>query len=312
MFEVEDLFDITKQGAFSNKEEFLNFAKEATKEELFDLMEVGAFSSIEEFKSSFSEKKNQVVTPSNGEKVVTESITKTETTPISSDSLEVSTPVDTTDLFDESISNTEIEQTGEITETEMPIVNVSNDEFLNKKEGIDYIKNNQIKKNRLGLINNSGYLEGRETENPLAKTLSNEEMLALDMPDFQRERLGNSEKRYKLKNPETGEFEVFKESEIDSETLDAIKIYDKSQQSGDLGVSNGFTVSELRKDVKVNEELVSQNDLPLNIFTDNEIDREDYLKWAQKNVRKESNSFSFVKNLSLNQEGETSKRSRSL
>ena len=304
MFEVEDLFDITKQGAFSNKEEFLNFAKEATKEELFDLMEVGAFSSIEEFKSSFSEKKNQVVTPSNGEKVVTESITKTETTPISSDSLEVSTPVDTTDLFDESISNTEIEQTGEITETEMPIVNVSNDEFLNKKEGIDYIKNNQIKKNRLGLINNSGYLEGRETENPLAKTLSNEEMLALDMPDFQRERLGNSEKRYKLKNPETGEFEVFKESEIDSETLDAIKIYDKSQQSGDLGVSNGFTVSELRKDVKVNEELVSQNDLPLNIFTDNEIDREDYLKWAQKNVRKESNSFSFVKNLSLNQEGE--------
>lgn len=57
MFEVEDLFDITKQGAFSNKEEFLNFAKEATKEELFDLMEVGAFSSIEEFKSSFSEKK---------------------------------------------------------------------------------------------------------------------------------------------------------------------------------------------------------------------------------------------------------------
>lgn len=304
MFEVEDLFDITKQGAFSNKEEFLNFAKEATKEELFDLMEVGAFSSIEEFKSSFSEKKNQVVTPSNGEKVVTESITKTETTPISSDSLEVSTPVDTTDLFDESISNTEIEQTGEITETEMPIVNVSNDEFLNKKEGIDYIKNNQIKKNRLELINNSGYLEGRETENPLAKTLSNEEMLALDMPDFQRERLGNSEKRYKLKNPETGEFEVFKESEIDSETLDAIKIYDKSQQSGDLGVSNGFTVSELRKDVKVNEELVSQNDLPLNIFTDNEIDREDYLKWAQKNVRKESNSFSFVKNMPLNQEGE--------
>ena len=304
MFEVEDLFDITKQGAFSNKEEFLNFAKEATKEELFDLMEVGAFSSIEEFKSSFSEKKNQVVTPSNGEKVVTESITKTETTPISSDSLEVSTPVDTTDLFDESISNTEIEQTGEITETEMPIVNVSNDEFLNKKEGIDYIKNNQIKKNRLELINNSGYLEGRETENPLAKTLSNEEMLALDMPDFQRERLGNSEKRYKLKNPETGEFEVFKESEIDSETLDAIKIYDKSQQSGDLGVSNGFTVSELRKDVKVNEELVSQNDFPLNIFTDNEIDREDYLKWAQKNVRKESNSFSFVKNIPLNQEGE--------
>lgn len=259
---------------------------------------------IETFKSAWGEKKNQVVTPSNGEKVVTESITKTETTPISSDSLEVSTPVDTTDLFDESISNTEIEQTGEITETEMPIVNVSNDEFLNKKEGIDYIKNNQIKKNRLELINNSGYLEGRETENPLAKTLSNEEMLALDMPDFQRERLGNSEKRYKLKNPETGEFEVFKESEIDSETLDAIKIYDKSQQSGDLGVSNGFTVSELRKDVKVNEELVSQNDLPLNIFTDNEIDREDYLKWAQKNVRKESNSFSFVKNIPLNQEGE--------
>ena len=259
---------------------------------------------IETFKSAWGEKKNQVVTPSNGEKVVTESITKTETTPISSDSLELSTPVDTTDLFDEEISNTEIEETGEVLETEIPIVNVSNDEFSQKKEDIAYIKNNQIKKNRLELLNNSGYLESNVPGKPALSKMSEEEMLAADMPDFQREQLKNREKRYKLKNPETGEFEVFKESEIDSETLDAIKIYDKSQQSGDLGVSNGFTVSELRKDVKVNEELVSQNDLPLNIFTDNEIDREDYLKWAQKNVRKESSSFSFVKNIPLNQESE--------
>ena len=43
MFEIEDLYELMKPGAFSSKEEFLEFAKGESVESLYDLVEDGAF-----------------------------------------------------------------------------------------------------------------------------------------------------------------------------------------------------------------------------------------------------------------------------
>lgn len=51
MFEIEDLYELMKPGAFSSKEEFLEFAKGESVESLYDLVKDGAFSSKEEFAS---------------------------------------------------------------------------------------------------------------------------------------------------------------------------------------------------------------------------------------------------------------------
>ena len=52
MFEIEDLYDIALEGAFSDREEFLQFAKDSSKEDLYSMMQEGSFSNQEEFNSS--------------------------------------------------------------------------------------------------------------------------------------------------------------------------------------------------------------------------------------------------------------------
>ena len=56
MFEIEDLFDLTIEGAFESPEEFSAFASQATPEELFSVMIEGAFESPEELSASFKKK----------------------------------------------------------------------------------------------------------------------------------------------------------------------------------------------------------------------------------------------------------------
>ena len=86
MFEIEDLFGLTIDGAFSSLEEFKSFAKEVDTSTLFSVITPGAFKDLQEFESSLTEKKNQVDTPSSGQEEVTESITETPTEPGSLDS----------------------------------------------------------------------------------------------------------------------------------------------------------------------------------------------------------------------------------
>jgi hypothetical protein len=49
MFELEDLYDFTIEGAFANKEEFIEFAKNTPKEEMHLLFKDGVFADNEEF-----------------------------------------------------------------------------------------------------------------------------------------------------------------------------------------------------------------------------------------------------------------------
>ena len=56
MFEIEELFDLTIEGAFESPEDFNAFASQATPEELFSVMVEGAFESPEELLASFKKK----------------------------------------------------------------------------------------------------------------------------------------------------------------------------------------------------------------------------------------------------------------
>ena len=57
MFEIEDLFGLTIDGAFSSLEEFKSFAKEVDTSTLFSVITPGAFKDLQEFESSLTEKK---------------------------------------------------------------------------------------------------------------------------------------------------------------------------------------------------------------------------------------------------------------
>ena len=56
MFEIEELFDLTIEGAFESPEDFNAFATQATPEELYSVMIEGAFESPEELEASFKKK----------------------------------------------------------------------------------------------------------------------------------------------------------------------------------------------------------------------------------------------------------------
>jgi len=88
MFEIEDLFGLTVDGAFSSLEEFQDFANQVDNATLFSIIKPGAFADLQEFESSLVEKKNQVDTPSGVVEEVTESTIETETSPGSLDSLQ--------------------------------------------------------------------------------------------------------------------------------------------------------------------------------------------------------------------------------
>lgn len=92
---LEDLYKrATSKGYSKSIEEFTKLisSNQEVLDDNFDYVKTKGYSKdISQFSKlvGFGEKKNQVVTPSNGEEGLTESITETETTPISSDSLEV-------------------------------------------------------------------------------------------------------------------------------------------------------------------------------------------------------------------------------
>ena len=51
MFEIEDLFELSLDGAFASLEEFKDFANGVDDETLFSVITPGAFKDLEEFKS---------------------------------------------------------------------------------------------------------------------------------------------------------------------------------------------------------------------------------------------------------------------
>ena len=57
MFEVEELFDLTKEGAFASVQEFKDFAAEASTSDLYSILKPGAFESPEQLNSLIKKKR---------------------------------------------------------------------------------------------------------------------------------------------------------------------------------------------------------------------------------------------------------------
>ena len=53
MFEIEDLFGLTVDGAFSSFEEFQDFANQVDNATLFSIIKPGAFADLQEFEFAF-------------------------------------------------------------------------------------------------------------------------------------------------------------------------------------------------------------------------------------------------------------------
>lgn len=173
-------------------------------------------------------------------------------------------------------------------------------DFLDDKESaIQYgegawkQKYNSNKKNRL--LKDSGYLEYAQDpeRKKFMSILDTSSEVNANIPDYVKK---NYEKQYGFVNPETGETEFKKESEINPSLLEAIKEYDS--MVGDVKAPNYV-------DVEIDDDDYSKlgNNVK-NILRKQEIDVEDYLKWQKKNTRNETKVYKWMKKLLPNEEGD--------
>ena len=346
---LKDLYErATSQGYTKSIEEFqqlISSDQEVLQDNFEYVKSKGYGKEISEFSTlvGFGEKKNPIVTPSNGEEVLTESTTETEVQDGVSDSLEVNEQpeviVDEPVIIpnapnregvlnndDGSVSThkmrTETDGQGnwfsfptifqnddgsfvdmsESAEIDwMPVYEEAKrrgevEEFSDDKEAaLAYGKGSwkpayeANKKNKL--LSDSGFLayeESGETDikntdglSPLKKRIDSGYIV--------------SEKQYGFINPETGEKEYKKESELSPGLLDAIEIYNTATK--DVGLTNW-------ENVELDENILDIDNTLHSAIQKNEIDVSDYLKWEKKNTRRETGVYKWMKKLLPNEEGD--------
>jgi hypothetical protein len=304
---------------------------------------------LDVFTSAWAEKKNPIVTDSNGQTEVTESTTNVETNPSSLDSSSTTTSVDVP-LIEEPLIDfpNAPERKGVLenedgsvsthkmrTETDgkgnwfsFPTIFQNEDgsfvdmseqaesdwesvyaEAKNRGEVIDFLddkesaikygegawkqKYNANKKNKL--LQDSGYLAyaNDPERNKFKSIIDVSAEVNPNVSDYLKKKY---EKQYGFVNPETGETEFKKESEVNPSLLEAIKEYDS--MVGDVKAPNYV-------DVEIDDDDYSKlgNNVK-NILRKQEIDVEDYLKWQKKNTRNETSVYKWMKKLLPNEEGD--------
>jgi len=134
----------------------------------------------------------------------------------------------------------------------------------------------------IDILNSVGFFDSNK---PQMETLDAVKLLA------SKEK--GQEKKYQIKDPETGKFSLKKESEIPENILKAIKLYEKA---------NPKVVK--KEEVLLTEEDYSNPDtINTEILIENNVDQEDYLKWEKKNTRQEGSVYKFFKTLLPTNEG---------
>jgi len=304
---------------------------------------------LDVFTSAWAEKKNPIVTDSNGQTEVTESTTNVETNPSSLDSSSTTTSVDiplveeplidfpdaperkgVLENKDGSVSTHKMrtETDGQGNWFSFPTIFQNEDgsfvdmseqaesdwesvyaEAKNRGEVIDFSKDkesaikygkgawkqkyNANKKNNL--LEESGYLAyaNDPERKKFMSILDTSSEVNANVPDYIKK---NYEKQYGFVNPETGETEFKKESEVNPSLLEAIKEYDS--MVGDVKAPNYV-------DVEIDDDDYTKlgNNVK-NILRKQEIDVEDYLKWQKKNTRNETKVYKWIKKLLPNDEGD--------
>lgn len=96
---MEEIYEMLPEGIFNDFNGFSEYVNQNGIKSVYEMLPEGIFNDEQGF-LDYAEKKNPIVTPSNGEEVVTESTTETETTPGSSDGLEVNEVVEVDEQVD--------------------------------------------------------------------------------------------------------------------------------------------------------------------------------------------------------------------
>ena len=327
---MEELYNaLVEQGKYTKSFEDFKAqfsAPEKTKMLYESLNSSGDYTkSFENFTSQFgfSEKKNQVDTPSDGQEEVTESITETPTELGSLDSSQENVDIPVIPLVetDGDLSDPPVEIAEEAVEapideyreqirlydeetarllaanpnaTEKELEAIFQREDVPSEELYEAIRIDDLAKEDLvvagekkTLLESSGYLEG-------ASKFKN----VLDTIDFDKKGINvnvTPEKQYMLRDEVTGELKPVKESDVNPELLEAIKLYE---------VANKDVVKNY-DDAQVDFEDFKRDDIPdadkLDVL---KINQEDYLKWDKVNTRQEGSVFKFFKTALTNQEGD--------
>jgi len=134
----------------------------------------------------------------------------------------------------------------------------------------------------IDILNSVGFFDSNK---PQMETLDAVKLLA------SKEK--NQEKKYQIKDPETGEFSLKKESEIPENVLKAIKLYEKANPKAVKKEEVLLTEEDYNNPDTINQEILIENN----------VDQEDYLKWEKKNTRQEGSVYKFFKKLLPTDEG---------
>ena len=351
-----------EQGLLSKETSFEQFSQsdssiqEALYKQGVDEKIISSETTFDIFTSAWAEKKNPIVTPSDGEEVLTESTTETEVQDGASDSLEVNKVVEE-GVINESELNFE-DQSAPIIEEEVFIPDAPNREgVLDNKDGsisthkmrtetdgqgnwfsfptifqnedgsfvdmsekaeqdwesvyqeaknrgevIDFgtdkksaikfgegswkASYNANKKNKL--LFDSGFLAYKELKEEDTKRI---ESLGISL---ESESIGDAEEEYGFINPETGEKEFKKKSELSTELLEAVESFDTATE--DVDTTNYSNIELDENDLDVTGTLFK-------VLKKEEIDLIDYRKWEKKNTRSENSVYRWMKKLLPNEEG---------
>ena len=134
----------------------------------------------------------------------------------------------------------------------------------------------------IDILNSVGFFDSNK---PQMETLDAVKLLA------SKEK--GQEKKYQIKDPETGEFSLKKESEIPENVLNAIKLYEKANPKAVKKEEVLLTEEDYNNPDTINQEILIENN----------VDQEDYLKWEKKNTRQEGSVYKFFKKLLPTDEG---------
>jgi hypothetical protein len=135
MFELGDLFELVKDGAFSSKEEFLSIAKNLSSNELFSILKDGSFNSAQELESVLKKKGGTELPLGDGGLEPTKITKQREGIPVlTKESLAKgfeNMPKSKTEEFDNAITNKQLELKKEVDSYQKPLMTA---ETINKKD----------------------------------------------------------------------------------------------------------------------------------------------------------------------------------
>lgn len=149
-------------------------------------------------------------------------------------------------------------------------------EYEKKRRSIDYGK----------LLEESGYLKANRRDGSYM-TVTDEDL---------KEKIKDNH----LFINEKGESVIKKSKDLSPELLTAINLYEEANKKRNTSIYAGNVDINTRKD----EEVIDSDDVPDEYISTLGIDKDDYLKWVNKNRRKESVLYKAVKYLFTGDEGE--------